>query len=211
MRVRFQMSVTFKTAARPRRSVLRNERKRWADEDTSGDSRDGGGPADGCRGARRRGSLGRRVRAAAVRTRREQQPDDRARQDELNVRPRPPARCQPRRRGRACGRADGGRRDVLEIVERSPRPRRARPGSNGPRRTASRPSPTGRCRPRSGGWRCLVRNPIGGQVQRRPEGERGDPGARHRAQRGTGRDVKRDDHDPQVAMRRRLRNTGAAS
>ena len=122
--------------------------------------------------------------------------DDRARQDELNVRteaagtmPAAPAvkelaavRTQPRKdvleigRGSRCGPKRGR-------IEQSTAEREQRQTEKA---AANLEATIGD---------VLVRHPITGQMQRRTQAESGEPRARQRTQRSTGRDMNRDDHE----------------
>jgi hypothetical protein len=125
-----------------------------------------------------------------------EQADDRARQDELIVRreatgamPAAPAvkelaavRTQPRKNVLEIGRGSrcGPKRGRIE------RPMAEREQRQTEEAAANLEATIGD---------VLVRHPITGQMQRRTEGEGGEPRACQRTQRSTRRDMERDDHE----------------
>jgi hypothetical protein len=126
----------------------------------------------------------------------DEQADDRARQDELNVRtevtgamPAVPAvkelaavRTQPRKDVLEIGRGSraGSERGRIE------RPTGQREQSKTEEAAADLEATIGD---------VLVRHPITGQMQRRTEGQGGEPRACQRTQPSTGRDMEGDDHE----------------
>jgi hypothetical protein len=106
----------------------------------------------------------------------QEQADDRARQDELNV------------RGEATG-AMPAAPAVKELAAVRPQADAAPSvvGLNGPGPRASSATPKRPLR--------ISKYPITGQMQRRTEGEGGEPRACQRTRCGTRRDMERDDHE----------------